>query len=341
MLAAALADHIDVTLALPYPDGQQEIAGVRTRYFRKPRLRDPVAQARVCATLRRDIQRDAPDLLHFQQGHLWFNALLPTIRTPLALTVHDPRNHLGDAPSRRTPQWVMDFGFRRARRLMVHGMHAKRQLVAECSIPEQIVDVLPPPLTEPLPTSYGAPPCDPPTVLFYGRIWPYKGLDVLIRAQPLVTRAVPDAVFVIAGDGEDVASYGAHVVTSPRFRVINRWTSNAERSELFRAATVVVLPYVEASQSGVVPVAYGHARPVVATRVGALPEEVRDGETGLLVPPGDEQALADALIRVLRDRPLQHRLSQGARRFAERELSPQRMAEETIESYERLLAGPG
>ena len=336
MLAAALAEHADVTLAIP-PDGAPvAIPGVRMRYFDRPRLRDPLGQVRVCAALRRDIHRDAPDVLHLQQGHLWFNALLPTLRVPLALTVHDPRNHPGDAPSRKTPQWVMDFGFRRAGRLMVHGAHVKRELVEKCAIAEDIVDILPPPLTEPLPQEFGAPPCDPPTVLFFGRIWPYKGLDVLLRAQPLVSREVPDATFVIAGGGEEVARYG--VRDCGRFHVINRWISNAERAELFRAATVVALPYVEASQSAVIPTAYGHARPVVATRVGGLPEVVHEGETGLLVAPRDERALADALIRVLRDPVLRRTLSAGARRYAERELSPARVARETIASYERLLA---
>ena len=289
-------------------------------------------------SLRREIHRNEPDILHLQQGHLWFNALLPTIRPPLALTVHDPRHHVGDAPSRKTPQWVMDFGFRRAHRLMVHGAHAKRELIEKCAIRESIVDVLPPPLTEPLPERFSAPSCDPPTVLFFGRIWPYKGLDILLRAQPLVSRATPGATFVIAGQGESLECYRRQIEDAGCFHVINRWIGNAERSDLFRAATVVVLPYIEATQSGVVPVAYGHARPVVATRVGALSEVVREGDTGLLVPPHDERALANALIRVLGDRSLQRKLSTGARRFAERELSPEKMADATLASYERLLA---
>jgi len=59
-----------------------------------------------------------------------------------------------------------------------------------------------------------------------------------------------------------------------------------------------VLPYRSGTQSGVVPLAYAHGRGVVTTRVGGLAEAVRDGETGLLVPPGDAAALAEALERV-------------------------------------------
>jgi glycosyltransferase involved in cell wall biosynthesis len=183
------------------------------------------------------------------------------------------------------------------------------------------------------------PDADPPTVLFFGRMWPYKGLDVLLRAQPQISRAIPDATFVIAGQGESLERYRRQIEDAGCFRLINRWIGTDERAELFRAATVVVLPYIEATQSAIVPVAYGYARPVVATSVGALPEVVREGETGLLVPPHDEHALAGALIRVLGDRDLQLRLSSGARRFAERELSPERVATETLASYERLLVG--
>ena len=194
------------------------------------------------------------------------------------------------------------------------------------------------PLTETLPATFSAPSADPPVVLFFGRMWPYKGLDVLLRSQPHVSRALPNATFVIAGQGESLDRYREHIERAGCFRLINRWIGNDERAELFRSATVVVLPYIEATQSAIVPVAYGHARPVVATRVGSLPEVVRDGETGILVPPHDERALAEALVRVLGDRELQQRLSAGARRFAERELSPERVAAETLASYERLLA---
>ena len=77
--------------------------------------------------------------------------------------------------------------------------------------------------------------------------------------------------------------------------------SDEVRATLFQQASVVALPYIEASQSGVVPLAYMHMKPVVATTVGGLPEMVDDGRTGYLVPPRDEQALATAVVRLLRD----------------------------------------
>ena len=92
------------------------------------------------------------------------------------------------------------------------------------------------------------------------------------------------------------------MVHPDRFLVYNHWISDTLQAELFHRASVVVLPYIEASQSGVIPCAYSCAKPVIATRTGSLPEMVEHGRTGYLVPPGDEKALADAMIDLLRNR---------------------------------------
>jgi glycosyltransferase involved in cell wall biosynthesis len=84
----------------------------------------------------------------------------------------------------------------------------------------------------------------------------------------------------------------------------------------FAAADVLVLPYRHVSQSGVLYLALSLGLPVVATRVGALPEVIRDGESGLLVAPESPGALAGAIARVLGDPGLRRRLAEGGRRVA-------------------------
>ncbi|MCS6940794.1 MAG: glycosyltransferase, partial [Roseiflexus sp.] len=69
----------------------------------------------------------------------------------------------------------------------------------------------------------------------------------------------------------------------------------------FSACDAVVLPYLEATQSGVAQLAIGFEKPMIATSVGGMPETIRDGETGLIVPPGDSAALADAIVRFFRE----------------------------------------
>src|SRR5690606_35012391 len=108
-------------------------------------------------------------------------------------------------------------------------------------------------------------------------------------------------------------------------------------SGLFRRASVVVLPYTDATQSGVSAMAFACSRPVIATEVGDVPEVVIEGQTGLLVPPRDAQALADAMERLIVDRALRARLGTGAGRFAAENRSWSRLAELTAAAYRRAL----
>jgi glycosyltransferase involved in cell wall biosynthesis len=79
--------------------------------------------------------------------------------------------------------------------------------------------------------------------------------------------------------------------------MLDRFLTREEVGVCFAAADLVVLPYVRATQSGVVPIAVAHAKPVAVTAVGGLREQVLDGRTGYLVPPGDPGALAEAIQR--------------------------------------------
>lgn len=345
-LAGGLAQHVDVMLCLP----EDEAAGylplidpaIRFVPFVKPRLRQPVRQLRMVLKLLQQIRQFKPDILHLQQGHLWFNLALPLLHQfPFVLTIHDPHHHLGDAGAHRTPQFVMDFGFRRARRLIIHSQKLKDILIARLGVPGRIVDVIPHPA---LGDNVESPPgderhiqTDTEDVLFFGRIWPYKGLEYLIRAQPRISAEFPRARIVIAGMGEDFDRYRRMIHDPSRFTIKNTYVSDVDRAELFARARVVVLPYVEASQSGVIPLAYRFGKPVVVTSVGGLPEMVDDGITGFVVPPRDEHALAEAVLRLLRDDALRIRLGENGRRKLDTECAPDVVARQTLATYCRAL----
>ena len=146
-------------------------------------------------------------------------------------------------------------------------------------------------------------PPDARILLFFGFIKPYKGLLHLIDAAPrLRERFGPDGVrIVIVGDVYgDRRIYTDRIAASGAADIIrfhDRYVADEEVEPWFVASDLVVLPYVSATQSGIVQVAWNYDKPVVTTRVGGLPEVVRDGETGFLVPPGDAEALAAACIR--------------------------------------------
>jgi len=141
-------------------------------------------------------------------------------------------------------------------------------------------------------------------ILFFGFVRPYKGLDVLLKALPGVTAAEPVRLMVVGEfwKGEDeTRALIDDLGVADRVTLVNRYVPNEEVETWFAAADVVALPYRSATGSGICQVAFGHGRAVVATSVGCLPEVVLDGRTGLVVPPGDPAALADALIRFFRD----------------------------------------
>jgi glycosyltransferase involved in cell wall biosynthesis len=338
-LANGLARYGEVLLLLPRRISEPYRFGlapeVELFQFDEPRLRQPMRQMRMIAAILRRLTRFGPDVIHYQAGHLWFNLVWPFVtRYPVVVSIHESRHHLGDGDSLKTPQWAMDIGYRRADRVLVHGERLRDAVVNDLGISREIVDVVPAVPDIVLDEAAQRPVAeDPGLVLFFGRIWPYKGLDVLIRAEPSITKRVPSARITIAGRGEDFSRYLAMMTNPESFVVRNDYIPDGELVSLFSRSAVVVLPYIDGSISGVVPVACSFGKPVVATDVGILPEMVDDRRTGLIVPPGDEAALADAITELLQDNELRKRLGEGARLKAETVFEPISVARQTVETY--------
>ena len=143
----------------------------------------------------------------------------------------------------------------------------------------------------------------------FGRLRAYKGLDLLQDAW----RELPPGRFTlrVVGDGpaEQLAPGFAGL---PGVVLEPRWVAEAEIPQLMEAADALVLPYREASQSGVIPMAHALGLPVVATPAGGLAEQLRDGVDGLLAEAISAPALAKALVRLAEPGAL-GRLSAGAR----------------------------
>jgi glycosyltransferase involved in cell wall biosynthesis len=340
-LASALAERAEVLLIIPDRVVDPHIAklnsSVRLFSFKNPRLRQPVQQFRAARKIIQKIRDFRPDLIHYQGAHLWFDLALPFLRRyPLVFTIHDFKPHPGDRLSEKTPLWVEMFARRRADELIVHseylrgialqnlpGIAGKVSVIPHIQIGEEL--------------SRAASKEEEHLVLFFGRIWEYKGLEYLIRAEPLITARVPDAQILIAGQGEDFSRYARMMVHPDRFIVHNEFISEDRAADYFRRASVVVLPYIEASQSGVIPMAYSAAKPVVATTVGGLPEIVEDGRTGYLVAPRDAAQLGEAVTRLLLDVQLRRRMGENGKRKMEAECSPSIIAQKTLDVYRRAV----
>lgn len=148
---------------------------------------------------------------------------------------------------------------------------------------------------------------EPDTLLFFGLIKPYKGLDVLLDAMPRVLSALPHLKLVIAGEvyGDKEAyirqiyDLGIQHAVDAHFRYI----SDDEVATFFSRSSLCVLPYKSASQSGVIATSYSFGVPVLASDVGGLGEYIIPGETGYLVKPNDPISLADAIISFYKQKP--------------------------------------
>jgi glycosyltransferase involved in cell wall biosynthesis len=138
-----------------------------------------------------------------------------------------------------------------------------------------------------------------PMLLFFGYIRPYKGLNTLLEAFAQVLPARPSRLFVVGEFYEDQAPYLQTIERlglGDRISLVDRYVPNEEVELYFAACDLVVLPYLSATQSGIVQIAFGFDKPVVVTEVGGLPDVVDHGRTGYVVPPNRPDALARAIV---------------------------------------------
>lgn len=246
-------------------------------------------------SLARQIRQRSPDVLLFPMFHSWSPFLQFYLRRlPAVVVVHDPSPHPGDL------DWVLEnFSIREAARCVLLSESLKPALIQRGVAPQRI-DVIPHgPLFDLATPARANRTAEPPVILFFGRITPYKGLEVLLQAYRELIATHP-AQLLIAGEGS-LAPYQARMDGLEGIEIINHWIPEQEIGGLFARADLLVLPYTSATQSGVLTIAAAHQLPVIATRAGGLVEQIRAGETGLLVEPGSVEQLRAALQQLLED----------------------------------------
>jgi glycosyltransferase involved in cell wall biosynthesis len=341
--ANALANRAHVTLVAPHrtfkDDAKFVDSAVDLRLMDWPRHRS-LKNLNFMYRLRRQIDLLRPDVVHIlSEGVLWLNLVLPTAQKyGLVTTVHDVTYHPGDRASRRVPRWFADQLIRRSDRIIVHGSILRT--AAESRYPEirDRLSILPHIVLKKyrdISVIRNMKRCSSGTtnVLFFGRIYPYKGLHVLIKSIALVTKKFPDIRVVIAGGGDNFSNYKRQMVDQKFFEIRNRYIPDEEAAQLFIDADIVVLPYVEASQSGVLAIANAFGKAVIVTDVGELGRVVVDGVSGLVVPPADERSLADAILKLATDASIRARLGNAGQALADQTASPEAVAEGAIAIY--------
>jgi len=149
-------------------------------------------------------------------------------------------------------------------------------------------------------------PEDATLLLFFGYIRKYKGLDILLRAVPQLIAMDKSIRLLVVGESYDDISIYNELITElgigEQVKLINQFVPNEEVGKYYAPADLVILPYRSATQSGILNVAYGFGKPVLATRVGGLMESIDEGETGFIVEPESPAALCEGVKRFLSSR---------------------------------------
>jgi glycosyltransferase involved in cell wall biosynthesis len=289
------------------------------------------------------LRRGPRGITHFQ----WLPVPLLDLRLvsrfprPRVLTAHDLPRESGPWSAAQASTLA-----ERVDAVVAHSDEGRRRLVGDLGFPESKVRVVPHGVFEYLtrlpderPLDAGVGDLDDrKVVLSFGLLRPYKGIDVLIEA---FAAAPSDSVLLVVGRAmmpvEPLRRRAQELGVADRVRFVTRFITDPEIPAYFRRADLVVLPYREIEQSGVLFTALAFGCPLVLSAVGGFTELGERHQAARLVPAGDAAALGRVLAELLDDDDARARLAEAARRAAAGPYSWDRVAEETSRLYESLL----
>jgi len=273
----------------------------------------------------------------------------------VVLTVHNVNAGERDGNDSWLNRLTLRIQYRLCHHLFVHTRRMRDELVRGYRVLADRVSVIPFGINNTLPSTnlssaearvrlgLGA---EDRVLLFFGNIAPYKGLDGLVEAFAGLASRDPALRLVIAGRPKGAESHWAAIerrITraglDDRVRRFIEYIPDERVEVFFKAADVFVLPYLHVFQSGVLFLGYSFGLPVVATDVGALREEILEGQTGFVCRPQDSADLA-AKLATFFSSPLHHNREHSTteiRAYANRQYSWTTVAEATRAVYERLL----
>lgn len=303
--------------------------------------------------LARRLSRQRPDIIHFQWAPLPVldRHVIPWLRriAPVVLTVHDTTPFNG-SPNEALQEIGAVSIFAGFDHLIVHTETGKAQLAAR-GIASDAISVIPhgalrlPQATRPSGAEISRPEGEGAerTILAFGKIKPYKGIDLLIEAFAGVPPAQRSrARLRIVGEPfvplEPMQARARELGVADRIVWEARYVGDDEIGGILGAADILAFPYRQIDASGVLMISLGYGKPILASAIGAFAELLRDGEHGRLVPPGDVAALRDALADLLADPARAAAMGENVRSIASGVAGWPEIAGKTLTLYRRLIA---
>lgn len=288
--------------------------------------------------------RFQPDVVHMHESgtrlSYWLSRFFCRF-WPTLLTVHDPQPHSGaDSAITDRSQRRIDQIRRRVKGFHVHGDYCAETL-------GRVVDVAGRPLCI---TAHGPLLEASATqhsersgcrMLMFGRMLRYKGVEYFVRSVSQLREPYPDLVGVLAGQGPELERLRSVIGQAGNLQCVARFVPPAELRDQIRQCDLVVAPYLDATQSGVIAASFANGKPVLATAVGGIRDIVEDGENGLLVQPADLPGLVSAMRRFLDDDQLRVRLAKGAAETLTGERSWDGIGRKLLVAYGQILGRGG
>ncbi len=249
--------------------------------------------------------------------HVWGGALQRAAARAgieTLLIVHDADPHPGE--TRPIFDWLVRREIRASTRIVTLSEYVGDRLLARMDVTEERLVRLYHPIFrfahEPATLAH---PAKPFRLLFFGRILPYKGVPMLLEAFAKLRARGVDCTLRVVGRGDVAAS--PSLLNQPGLSIETGWVPPAAVGGILAEADAIALPYLEASQSGVVAAAYGAGLPVVATPIGGLREQIVDGGTGTLATDATADAMAEAVSRLIETPSLYETCRQGVAVYAD------------------------
>jgi glycosyltransferase involved in cell wall biosynthesis len=313
---------------------------IQLRHLRRPV--NPIADCRVLWQLRRAIRRLGPDIVHTHSSKAGFLGRLAARAAGVPHIVHTPHGHVFEGYFSPVATRAFTLLERVAARwtdriITLSDDEAQDHLRLRIGRPGQFVTI---PSGVDLDTVRAASPASlvsgRPVIGAVARLVPVKGLQYLIDAAPEILRRCPDARFLLVGDGEMRPALEAQ---ADALGLSDRIVFTGFREDipaLIAGMDVFVLPSINEGMGRVLVMAMVLGKPIVATRVGGVAELLGDGEAGLLVPPRDPAALAEATTTLLRDATRASALAEAGRRRASR-YSVEAMLEALARLYREVV----
>ena len=249
--------------------------------------------------LKKKVDTFSPDFVYSFMGHPFERMFVPYLKCKNVLTsIHDSEADHGQKDLLRPflnffnykPRWYVTYSHFSKKGLVVRGFKEDSIIVTHLACNIKVARER----TEANLQKSGK-------YMFWGRIEPYKGIDVLLDAVEKVIAGHKESKLIIAGRGSLEQYQEQLAKLKDNVEVYNSWIPNEKVDSFFDKVDFVVAPYTAASQSGVVTLAFSYGKPVIASNSGALPEQVEDGVTGLIVPVGDAAQLAVSISELLND----------------------------------------